>query len=86
MIVLGEREVHGDRLRAGAHLDGHAVVAQQQDGYIDNLYDGGQLMSNDHVFGRVRLLAQPSEALELDFTVDFRRQDNDTLFLEPDAS
>jgi iron complex outermembrane receptor protein len=63
-----------------------AVVAQQQDGYIDNLYDGGQLMSNDHVFGRVRLLAQPSEALELDFTVDFRRQDNDTLFLEPDAS
>jgi hypothetical protein len=30
VVVFGQRKVHRDRLRAGAHLDGHVVVAQQQ--------------------------------------------------------
>ena len=30
VVVLGEREVHRNRLRAGAHFERHAVVLQQQ--------------------------------------------------------
>ena len=63
-----------------------AVVAQQQEGYIDNLFTGDKLMSNDHMLGRALLLFQPSDALDIHFSMDVRKQHNDLLFLEPDAS
>jgi len=62
-----------------------AISAQQQDGYIKNLFDNDNLMSNDYVVGRFRLLLQPSDALDVNFSFDFRQQDNNLLFLEPTA-
>ena len=63
-----------------------SLIAQRQDGYIDNLFTGDKLMSNDHLLGRVRLLVKPSDALDINFSADVRKQDNNLLFLEPDAS
>ncbi len=69
--------------RAAARI---SFVTQRQDGYIENLFNGNKLMTNNHTLGRARLLFKPSAALDLNFTMDFRRQHNDLLFLEPDAS
>ena len=63
-----------------------SVVAQQQDGYIENLFNDKGLMSNDHLFARGRIRIQPSDNLDVNFSFDIREQDNDLLFLEPDAS
>jgi len=63
-----------------------SIVAQQQDGYIENLFTDVDLMSNDNLLGRGRFRFQPSDALDINFSFDFRRQHNDLLFLEPDAS
>jgi len=63
-----------------------AFVAQRQDGYIDNLFNDNKLMSNDHMLARGRLRFQPSDQLDINFSFDIRQQDNDLLFLEPDAS
>lgn len=63
-----------------------AFLTQQQDGYIDNLFNGHKLMSSDHSIGRVQLRYEPSDNLDVNFSFDFRTQDNDLLFLEPDAS
>lgn len=63
-----------------------SVVAQNQNGYVDNLLTGGELMSNDHLLGRGRLRYQPNDALDVNLSFDFRRQDNQLLFLEPDAA
>jgi iron complex outermembrane receptor protein len=63
-----------------------ALYSQKQDGYIDNILTGEKLMTADHTIGRLRLLVQPSDALDINLSVDFRKQDNDLLFLEPDAS
>jgi iron complex outermembrane receptor protein len=63
-----------------------AFVAQRQDGYIDNLFNNKKLMSNDHMLARGRLRFQPSDRLDINFSFDIRQQDNDLLFLEPDAS
>jgi iron complex outermembrane receptor protein len=63
-----------------------AIIAQQQGGYIDNLFSGDELMSNDHVLGRALLLFRPTDALDIRFSADVRKQHNDLLFLEPDAS
>ena len=63
-----------------------SVVAQQQDGYIENLFNDKGLMSNDHLFARGRIRIQPSDNLDVNLSFDIREQDNDLLFLEPDAS
>ena len=63
-----------------------AISAQQQDGYIKNLFDNNNLMSNDLLAGRFRFLLQPSDALDVNFSFDFRQQDNNLLFLEPTAA
>ncbi|MBT4519741.1 MAG: TonB-dependent receptor [Halieaceae bacterium] len=63
-----------------------AVVSQRQDGYIDNLYSGKELMSNDHLLVRGQLRFQPSDKLDINFSFDAREQDNELLFLEPEAS
>ncbi len=63
-----------------------AISAQQQDGYIKNLFDNNKLMSNDFLAGRFRFLLQPSDALDVNFSFDFRQQDNNLLFLEPTAA
>ncbi|MDZ4729949.1 MAG: TonB-dependent receptor [Xanthomonadales bacterium] len=63
-----------------------AVMAQNQDGYIDNLFNGKNLMTNDYVLGRGSLRFRPSDALDINWTFDVRSQDNDLVFLEPDAS
>ena len=62
-----------------------SAVEQNQDGYIRNLLDGKKLMSNDHTLGRARLRIQPSESTDINLSIDVRQQDNDLLFLEPDA-
>ncbi len=62
-----------------------SVFTQQQDGYIKNLFTGKNNMSSDHTIGRLRLRFQPNDDLEINFSYDFRSQDNDLLFLEPDA-
>jgi iron complex outermembrane receptor protein len=43
-------------------------------------------MTNDHIFARARLRYQPSEAFDINLSFDYREQDNDLLFLEPDDS
>ena len=63
-----------------------SIVAQNQDGYIDNILTGDDLMTNDHIFTRARLRYQPSEAFDINLSFDYREQDNDLLFLEPDDS
>jgi len=63
-----------------------SVVAQNQDGYVDNLHNGDELMSSNHRQARARLRLQPSDALDIVLSADMRDQDNDILFLEPDAS
>jgi iron complex outermembrane recepter protein len=63
-----------------------AVVSKRQDGYVKNLFDGRDLMSADHTFARVRLRVQPSATLGLNLSYDVRRQNNDILFLEPEAA
>jgi len=63
-----------------------SLVSQKQDGYISNLLTGDNLMTSNHTLGRLRLRLQPSDELEINFSYDFRKQNNDLLFLEPDAS
>jgi iron complex outermembrane receptor protein len=63
-----------------------SLVSQNQDGYINNLFNGKNVMTSDHLLGRLRLRFQPSDDLDINFSYDFRKQDNDLLFLEPDAS
>jgi iron complex outermembrane receptor protein len=63
-----------------------SVLTQERDGYIRNLFDGKNYMSSDHTIGRLRLRVQPNDNLDINFSYDFRSQDNDLLFLEPDAS
>ena len=63
-----------------------SITAQNQDGYIDNILTGDDLMTNDHVFARARLRYQPSEKFDINLSFDYREQDNDLLFLEPDDS
>jgi iron complex outermembrane receptor protein len=63
-----------------------SVFTQEQDGYIKNLFTGKNNMSSDHTIGRLRLRVQPNDNLDINFSYDFRSQDNDLLFLEPDAS
>jgi len=63
-----------------------SVIAQNQDGYIDNLFTGKNLMTNDHLLGRGSLRFQPSDVLDINWSFDVRRQDNELLFLEPDAA
>ncbi|GAB3113432.1 TonB-dependent receptor [Aestuariicella hydrocarbonica] len=58
----------------------------QQDGYVDNLYDGDSYMSDDRVGGRGALYWTPTESLEITLSADYLEQDNDQLFgmtLEP---
>jgi len=62
-----------------------SAVGQEQDGYVSNIASGKNLMSNDHQQARARLRYQPSDALDMILSVDVRNQDNDILFLEPDA-
>lgn len=62
-----------------------AVLSQHRDGYIDNLLNGNRLMSGDHTIGRARLRFQPSDELDVNLSFDIRVQNNDLLFLEPDA-
>ena len=62
-----------------------SVLTRQQDGYIRNLYTGRDNMSSDHTIGRLQLRVQPSDDLDINFSVDARTQDNDLLFLEPDG-
>ena len=63
-----------------------SLVTQDQDGYIHNLFNGKNVMTSDHLLGRLRLRFQPSDVLDINFSYDFRKQDNDLLFLEPDDS
>jgi iron complex outermembrane receptor protein len=63
-----------------------SLVTQDQDGYIQNLFNGKNVMTSDHMLGRLRLRFQPNDDLDINFSYDFRKQDNDLLFLEPDAS
>ncbi len=63
-----------------------SAVIQNQDGYIRNLLNGKKLMTSDHTLFRGRLRLQPSEELDLNLSFDFREQNNDLLFLEPDDS
>ena len=61
-----------------------SLVSQTRDGYISNILTGTNLMTGDHTLGRLRLRYQPRDALDVNFSFDFREQDNDLLFLEPD--
>lgn len=61
-----------------------SLVAQNQDGYVKNLTTGKDLLSNDHLLGRGRILIEPTDSLEIILSGDFRKQDNDILFLEPE--
>ncbi len=61
-----------------------SAVSQSQDGYITNLLDGKELMTNDHTLGRGRLRIRPSDRTDVNLSIDVRQQDNDLLFLEPD--
>jgi len=63
-----------------------SAATQRQGGYIDNLFDGRRLMTNNSTLARARLLFKPSDMLDINLSVDARRQNNRTLFLEPDAS
>ncbi len=63
-----------------------SLVTQDQDGYIHNLFNGKNVMTSDHLLGRLRLRFQPSDVLDINLSYDFRKQDNDLLFLEPDDS
>jgi len=63
-----------------------SVMAQEQDGYVDNLANGKELMSADYVLTRGRLRFQPNDALDVTLSVDYREQNNDILFLEPEDS
>ena len=63
-----------------------SAVIQNQDGYIRNLLNGKKLMTSDHVLFRGRIRLQPSDALDINLSFDFREQNNDLLFLEPDDS
>lgn len=63
-----------------------SAVVQNQDGYIRNLFTGKNLMTSDHFLFRGRFRVQPSDALDIVLSFDFREQNNDLLFLEPDDS
>jgi iron complex outermembrane receptor protein len=63
-----------------------SAAIQEQDGYVANLATGKDVMSNNHRQARARLGAQPSEALGVILSFDVREQNNDILFLEPDAA
>jgi len=62
-----------------------SVLTQKQDGYVRNLYTGKNNMSSDHTIGRMRLRVKPNDDLDINLSVDARTQDNDLVFLEPDA-
>lgn len=62
-----------------------SLYTQEQDGYIHNLFTGKNNMSSDHMIGRLRLRVQPNDDLDINFSFDFREQDNTLLFLEPDG-
>ena len=63
-----------------------SLITHKQGGYVDNLFTGGKNMSGDQTLGRLRLRFQPSDALDINFSYDFREQDNNLVFLEPDAA
>lgn len=61
-----------------------SVVAQNQDGYVENLATEKDLLSNDHLTARGRIRVIPNENLDVVLSFDVRDQDNDILFLEPE--
>jgi iron complex outermembrane receptor protein len=61
-----------------------SFVGQKQDGYVKNLTTGKDLLSNNHLLGRARVRIEPTADLTVDLSGDFRMQDNDILFLEPE--
>ncbi len=85
---LGSRNTRNGSIVANLPLGDRSAarisfMGQQQDGHVENLTSGKDLMSNDHYQGRGRLLFQPSNQLDLDLSVDYGKQNNDTVFLEP---
>lgn len=61
-----------------------SFVGRTQDGYVENLATGDNLMTDNHLAGRGQLRFQPNDALDVVVSGDIRRQHNDILFLEPE--
>lgn len=72
-------------LPLGAHAAARvSLVGQRQDGYVENLATGEDLLSNNHELARARIRMAPSDALTIDVSADVRRQNNSALFFEPE--
>ncbi|WP_286829912.1 MULTISPECIES: TonB-dependent receptor [Kordiimonas] len=61
------------------------LTGKHRDGYVKNLYNDKDLLSEDYYGGRVKLLVEPSEKLTLKFSGDFNASRPNILFLEPSA-
>ena len=61
-------------------LYGKLVVATwDRDGYLDNLFDGSELQSEDRKAAQLQLRYLPSDDLEINFSADVTTDDQDTI-------
>jgi len=60
-----------------------SFVVKEKDGYVDNLYNGKDLLSQDFWGARVKLLSTPSDQLSMTFSADYYKSQPNILFLEP---
>lgn len=77
---LGNDDLRQIRAGTGGALSdnllGKAYVYwRERDGYVDNIGVGGNLNGEDYYGGRAQLLYQPSDNLEVYFTVDAQQDD-----------
>jgi iron complex outermembrane recepter protein len=62
------------------NLFGKVVLASwNRDGYLDNIFDGSKLQSEDRTSGRLQLRYLPLEALEVSIAADFTKDDQDAI-------
>lgn len=55
------------------------ITSWDRSGYLDNLFDGGELQSEDRKSGRAQLRYLPTDSLEINFAADITRDNQDTI-------
>lgn len=60
-----------------------SFIVKEQDGYVDNLYNGKELLSQDFWGARINLINHTSDALTIKASADYYHSEPNILFLEP---
>lgn len=63
-----------------------SFIVKQQDGYVDNLFNGKDLLSQDFWGARINLLNTSLSALTIKVSADYYHSEPNILFLEPTSA